>query len=257
MKRMKTRILAIAVLAAVAALFAFPMAANAETLPGKSWQVTFNDQDKMVETYPNGDLVDGSRVIADSLAGMEPGDSITLTISLKQDNADSADWYMSNEVLDSLEAQFASGSAYGYYLTFTSPNKDRTRVLYDSSRVGGDNTDGLYDATNNLEDFFYLDTLSKGQEAKVELTVSLDGETEGNAYFNKDAELKMRFAVEKVTTSNTPPTKSNRNVVVTGDTTNLMPFYIAMGVSGVLMLVLAIASLRSRKRDQEQGGGAR
>ena len=254
MKRMKTRILAIAVLAAVVALFAFPMAANADTLPGKSWQVTFNDQDKMVETYPNGDLVDGSRVIADSLAGMEPGDSITLTINLKQDNADSADWYMSNEVLDS---QFASGSAYGYYLTFTSPNKDRTRVLYDSSRVGGDNTDGLYDATNNLEDFFYLDTLSKGQEAKVELTVSLDGETEGNAYFNKDAELKMRFAVEKVTTSNTPPTKSNRNVVVTGDTTNLMPFYIAMGVSGVLLLVLAIASLRSRKRDQEQGGGAR
>ena len=87
--------------------------------------------------------------------------------------------------------------------------------------------------------------------------MSLDGETEGNAYFNKDAELKMRFAVEKVTTSNTPPTKSNRNVVVTGDTTNLMPFYIAMGVSGVLLLVLAIASLRSRKRDQEQGGGAR
>ena len=260
MRRLNTRVARAIVLAAVVALLALPATAFADELTGDSWWVTFTANDQMRETYKNGDEANGTRLISDAMAGMEPGDSITLTVNLKHENASSADWYMSNEVLDTLETATAQGSAYRYYLSYTGPGAPSGKVLYDSDRVGGDDTQGLRDATNNLDEYFYLDTLSTSQSTGVvTLRIALDGETEGNAYFNQDAVVKMKFAVEKTTTSTTPPAGSNRNVVVTGDDTNLLPFFIAMAVSGVLLAVLGVASVRARKRDRDSlmEGGAR
>ena len=255
MKRI--RFARIAVLAAVVALLAFPATAHADHLTGGNWQVTYTSAGQMEDTYSAKEFVD-------SLSGLEPGDDMTLRVNLKHENKDSADWYMANEVLKSLEGQLtsgatygtASGSAYGYYLTYTGPSGGEPRVLYDSARVGGDESSGLYDATNALDEWLYLDTLAQGQTAHVDLVVSLDGETEGNAYFDTLAQLQMKFAVDptvtRTTTSNTPPVASDRNIVQTGDDSNLFPFYIAMAVSGVLLLALGIVSVRARKRDREE-----
>ena len=242
----RTRILVLGL--AVMLLLALPAAAMADHLSGNTaWQVTFTSEKKMVDNF-------SEKQWADDIGRLQPGDDITFTVNLKQEHPTSCDWYMANEVLKSLEEGVASGSAYSYYLTYTSP-AGVTRVLYDSSRLGGDDSDeGLGDATSGLKDFFFLDNLKKDQTAQVQLVVGLDGETEGNAYFDTLARLKMKFAVEMdtETTSSTKTTTSSRTTVQTGDDTNLFPFFVAMAVSGVLLLALAVYSLRTRKREEKE-----
>jgi len=250
MKRLHILVLAAAV---VALVLAFPGAALAESLAGSSdWAVTYGSDGKMTDTYSES-------TYADDISGLQPGDDITFTVNLNHSNSKQADWYMSNEVIKSLEAGAAEGSAYEYLLTYEGADSSSSRTLYDSQAVGGDNTSGLKEATDagGLEDFFFLERLSKNDSATVKLKVTLDGETEGNDYFDTIARLKMKFAVEPVDTTtppnNTPPKTPS---VQTGDDTNLFPFYVIMGASGLLLLIVAIASVRRRKREQGIGNHA-
>ena len=226
--------------------------ALAESLTGSNnWQVTFNDKAKMVDNYSEKEW-------ADDMYQLQPGDDVTFTVTLKHEHETKADWYMSNEVIKSLEdartsyatdANDPKDSAYEYLLTYKGAN-GKERTLYDSKKVGGDETQGLNEATEALEDFFYLDTLSSGQTAKVNLKVSLDGETEGNDYFDTLAQLKMKFAVELQPDSPNNPDNPRRTIVKTGDETNLLPFYLAMVASGTLLAVLAVQGIRERKSER-------
>ena len=229
-------------------LLALPTAALANHLEGSTdWQVTFNSQGKMVDNFSQKEW-------ADDIGKLQPGDDVTFTVNLKHEHSTACDWYMSNKVLKSLEEGVASGSAYSYYLTYTGP-AGSTRVLYDSNRVGGDDTEeGLGDATSGLKDYFYLDNLKKGQTGEVQLVVGLDGETEGNAYFDTLAQVQMQFAVEMgSSSSSTKTTSKSRTTVRTGDDTNLFPFFVAMAVSGALLLALAVYSLVTRRREEKEG----
>ncbi len=261
MKRM--RVLIVALVAALAC--AFPAVAFADQLTGSSnWSVTFTSDEKMEDNFSANEY-------ADQVGHLQPGDDITFTVALHHENSQAADWYMANEVLKTLEEGSATGSAYGYKLTYIDPSGTE-RELYNSETVGGDSSQGLFEATNALDDYFYLDNLQYGDTASVKLVVSLDGETEGNAYFDKLARLQMKFAVElpspntvenreehttvtENTVNNTTTNQTirandaNRNVVRTGDgMVELMPFFIAMIVSGALFLALAVYSVRLRRR---------
>ena len=240
----------ILVLAAALAL-ALPVAAWAESLSGAdTWNVTYTASGEMSETYPDS--------WADEIGQLQPGDDITLNVSIAHKNGTQADWYLSNEVLKSLEEADAKGSAYAYRLSYNGND------LYNSQKVGGTDSDqGLAEATDALDEWVYLDTLSNGDTGKVTLNVSLDGETEGNAYFNTIAQLKLAFAVQPVVPDKETVTKTKtttvvkhrttpRTVVQTGDDTNLMPFYVAMAVSGLLLVVLGAYGAMQRKREREE-----
>ena len=228
--------------------------ANAELYyGGTDWQVAFTAAGRMESNF-------GSADIADAIAGMQPGDTTIFTIDLANLYPATVDWYMTNEVLYSLEDRSANtateGGAYTYYLTYTEASGEEL-VLFSSDTVGGEGIsqagEGLHEATSALEDYFYLDTFYTGQRGTIRLEIVLDGETQGNDYQDTLADLQMNFAVELEASSpirNTPILQ----VVKTGDETNLVPYLIAMGVSGILLLVLAIYSLKKRKK--EQGGGA-
>ena len=243
-----------AVGAALAVLLALgsPAVARAEHLEGKTnWLVTYTPDEVLKDNYSEQEW-------ADSIAGMQPGDDITLRVNLNQTNENTVDWYMANEVLKTLEeadkGDDAEGSSYEYVLTYVGPNRSRT--LYDSKIVGGDESEGLNEATDALEDYFYLDTLAKGQEGHIDLKVTMDGETEGNAYFDTLARLKMKFAVEHDPNPSVirrrTVTDNGRVVVRTGDETRLFPFYCAMVVSGGLLLLLAVDGVRQRRAAREE-----
>lgn len=243
MKRLHILVL----VAAIAALvLAFPSAAFAESFAGKSgWEVTYTANGKMKDNF-------SQKQYADQISKLEPGDDVTFTVKLHHKNADDADWYMSNEIIDAFETATAKDSLYEYELTYTSPTGKNSRTLFSSKLVGGEGSDGLKELNDvGLKDFFYLDNLSNGQTATVTLKVKMDGETEDNGYFNTDAVLKMRFAVQPVGSD------GKKGAVKTGDDTDLFPFYLIMIVSGALLLVLAIVSLRRRKLDRQVGNHAR
>ena len=268
---MKKRILTSALLAGLLALA--PATARAETLTSER-NVTFTQDNKLSEDRTASD-------VNSAVYDLQPGDDITITLNLKNDNASASNWYMTNEVLQSLEetaGSGASGGAYEYELTYTDPAGTR-EILFTSDTVGGENNGsrvGLKAATSGLEDFLYLDTLQPGQSGAVTLRVALDGETQGNDYQNTLASLQMNFAVD-TTTVNTQTvnrtvegdpvpvddnggqgTDGNGNadgsgsgrtgIVRTGDENDLLPYIIAAGVSGILFLVLAILGVKEQKK---------
>ena len=205
---------------------------------GSGWSVTFNGKE-MTDNFKQKD-------INDSISNLQPGDSVTFTVSLSNTGKEKTDWYMTNKVLRSLEdtQKNAAGGGYTYLLTYTSAGK--TKTLFSSDTIGAqlpdESLEGLHQATNALEEFFFLDELSQKESGVITLKVALDGETQGNAYQDTLADLQMNFAVEM---------RGKKPVVPTGDTRTLVPYVIACGVSGLVLLALAILSLRARGKDKK------
>ena len=240
----------LSVVLAVVVLCSLSVTAFAEHLTGgDGWQVTYTADGDMTDTYSSKEYID-------QISALQPGDDITVTVKLTHENKDDADWYIWNEVIKSLEEGDATGSAYEYELTYIGPD-GAEETLYSSETVGGDESDGLKEATENAlsdEDYLYLDSLAEGEEASVRLKVTMDGETEANAYFDTIGRLKLRFAVEpQPEPEPIQRTRTVGRVVRTGDDANLFPFYVAMALSGVLFTVLAIDSVRRRRKEKEEG----
>lgn len=249
--------------------FALPVTtARADHIEGSTgWYVEYNSAGRLVDNYTQ-------KSWADNVSQLQPGDDITLSIEIRQTNDADSDWYLSNAVLKSLEDEDASGGAYGYRLSYEGPTN--SRVLYESESIGGQGSaDGLAEATNAMDDYFFLGTLSKGETGKVILNVSLDGESEGNAYFDTLAQLSLKFAVEpnvdpetktinKTETNyqtveqpgegqvvNRTVSARKQNLAKTGDQTSMFPVYLAIAGVGIVCLALAIRNVRSKKNKEE------
>lgn len=239
---MKKRVFATVL--SLALLLAFSAAAFAETHTAE-WNVTFTSENRLESNYTAAEL--GRRVYE-----MQPGDTVELKLNLSNAGGAPSNWYLSNAVLQSLEesGNAASGGAYEYELAYTDAAGDET-VLYTSDAVGGErvNSDrvGLKNATEGLEDYIYLDTLDAGAKATVNLRVSLDGETQGNSYQDTLARLQINFAVDPIVSREEVVTRPGLSVVQTGDENKSLPFLIAAGISGLLLLVLALTGMRGRK----------
>ena len=129
---------------------------------------------------------------------------------------------------------------------------EENRTLYSSTTVGGNPNSGQdvseqglmevnealkEDYTHNGVKYFFLDSLSGNQGGRIVLKVALDGETQGNDYQDRIADLRMNFAVQIAGSPNAPKT---------GDDTNLLPYYIGMLISGLLLLYFALDSVTDR-----------
>ncbi len=224
------------------------------------WNVTF-DGSKMNSNFKDSD-------VTDEMANIQPGDSIELKVQVTNSDSARTDWYMTNEVIQTLEdaKDSAEGGAYTYRLTYVGTD-NKESVLYDSETVGGEGEsqsgEGLKQVDNSTQDYFYLGRLSSGESGTVHLTVGVDGETQGNGYQMTLAKLRMNFATEKVTEATTTikenkvekkvPGKDNvitlTKRVKTGDT-NLMLRYCTIALAaGIVCLFLAIFTMKRRKKE--------
>ena len=221
--------------------FGFTGNALAEEYKGtEGWKCEFNGK-KMTTNFNDGDM-------KKDIFTLEPGDKIELKVDLETSSDKDATWYISNEVLKTLEdtQTVAEGGAYTYELLFEDA-KGNMNTIYSSETVGGEGKakelQGLYEATNAMNDFILLDTFKKGETGTVYLNVSLEGETQFNYYQDTLAKLQLKFAAE---TSSEPPTPPK-----TGDTTQTMLFSAAGLVSGLILLYFGIAALRKREKKEE------
>ena len=212
---MKKRILCLAMTLFMVVGSVMPAHAQ-DFVGGNNWAVTFTGKEM------NSNFT--SAAMTEEILNIQPGDSITVKVSIKNEDKEQTDWYMTNEVLKTLEdsVSVAEGGAYTYILTYTGAD-GKENVLYSSQVVGGEEDsskegEGLHQATNGLENYFYLDRLESGQSGSVSLYVQLEGETQGNDYQDTLARLQMNFAVEKV------ETKKVIENVKTGDTSQIMLF---------------------------------
>ena len=214
----------------------------------------------------------GTTVYAEDfkIYGILPGDSIELKVNVQNDSQEDTDWYMSNEVIKSLEeGSTAQGGAYGYQLRYVNAAGEET-VLFDSDTIGGDSgedsgEEALQEVTGSLEDYFYLDRLGSDQGGTVYLTVALDGETQGNDYQNTLAQLQMNFATEIVepdtvqgedkvinrTVKEVDKTIYRTQRVKTGDESQTLLYSAIALVSGLVLLGLGIVALKKKKNREE------
>ena len=211
---MKKRLFSVILLLALIASLSAPVFADHLT-GDPSWTVTFTTAAKIESSFKTSE-------IQDAVSTLQPGDDITVTITLRNKYKESVDWYMMNSIIKSM------------------------RELYNSEKVGGqlaaDDTttpEGLHEVNDALKDYFYLEAMPTNGTGVVTLTVALEGETQGNRYQDTLADLRMRFAAEITPT---------RTVVKTGDETNNMPYYLGMTGSGVIVLLLAIDGVVRRKK---------
>ena len=281
MKKIMKKLVSPALLAA-ALICALSVTAFAELIPTKkSWSVSFTEKKVMVSDFKTKEM-------DDQVYGLQPGDYTDIVLNLKNDYDETVDWYMTNKVLKSLEDTRAEdtglqGGAYSYILTFKNTSTGKETVLFSSDRVGGEGESksgvGLHQATGALQDWFYLDTFKKGEGGTLTLRVALEGETQGNDYQDTLADLQMNFAVElsneettttatsttgsstTTTGSSTTTTRSNSTtstsrsttVVRTGDQNDLFPYFLAAGISGAVLMVLACYGVYRRRKDKEGG----
>ena len=182
--------------------------AFADHYDSDGWSVEFTGSE-MIQNFNSG-------TINEIFSSVEPGDSATVTISLRNSSSGATMWYMHNEAINTLEQirKSAEGGLYSYKLTYTTA-AGVANVLYDSTQVGGENADkrdpeGLNQISDKLKDYFYLDNFGSGQRGTVTLYMELEGETQGNGYQNTNAAVEVQFAVEPVTTGGTTRLYSDR-----------------------------------------------
>ena len=243
--------------------------AQAEELTGSTaWKAEF-DGEGVKSNFT-------SQQMAEEVSGILPGDSIQLHMQVENSSEVDTDWYLSSEIVKSLEESNgnAQGGAYGYRLWYEDPKGEET-ILFDSEAIGGDGAeDALKDATESLEEYLYLDTLAEGEGGEVFLLVSLDGETQGNSYQNTLAQLQLNFAVEESIpesvqgedqviettergedqvirrTERVPSsTAYETRQVKTGDPNQLLLLSAIALASGLVLLVLGMQALKKRKED--------
>jgi len=209
------------------------------------WDAYYDGGSRIESTFSQDQL---NKILSD----LQPGDSAELTVNLQNRYKENIDWWLRNEVFQSFEdsAKSAEGGAYSYTLTYYSPSNEEV-VLYTSDAVGGDETEGLKEATEALKDeeYIHLGDTDPGKSAKVVLVVRLDGETQGNGYQDTLAKLDLQFAVEVNTTETVPPEPIRRKRIIpnTGDFTNMMPWMIACTASGIVILLIALYRLREEE----------
>lgn len=250
-------------ISALAAAFLLP-AALVLTVPtvsyaaGPDGTVTYDGGSKLKETDTGLDIP------------VVPGSTETTEITLQNTAGGSTNWYMSSEVLMSLEdaGKSASGAAYTYTLSYKAPDGS-TRVIYDSSRVGGAGSTGLYEVNDSLGDgYFYLGNLGNGAVGTVCLTVGLNGESGVNEYQALKGTLQTAFAVELVPQGGGGGNVTNlieRQELIqladedvaksglrpkTGDESKILLYVILALLSGVGCMVMGFGAFR---RNTEEG----
>lgn len=240
--------------------------AQAEVIKGKDgWKAEFTG--KEIESNFT------SQAFADEIVGLQGGDSIEIRIAVKNSSDSGTEWYMSNEVLQSLEdGTQAKNGAYKYELTYHGSGDPVT--LFSSESVGGENPlagrEGLHEVSEQLEQYLYLDHLDKGAEGYITLLVTLNGETQNAGYQNTLARLQLNFAVEKTRGSGSgggggsqasSPTAGSGagagslvfspGAVQTSDPGGMVFWSAAALFAGLALFVLALIWQRRNRKEQE------
>lgn len=221
---------------ALACVFGFAGVAQAQT-ENVSWSVTYNADKQMVSDYDQA-------AIDEKLSSLQPGDSFTMSVTLNNDYSSATDWYMTSDAVKTLEeASSASNGAYTYQLIFN----DRT--IYSSDTVGGDGANGFKEIDGATGKWFFLGSIDPDATGTVRIEMSLDGETQGNAYMNTLGTLNVAFAVEE---SGAAAGASDQGSTLTKTNDPFMLALYAIGiVAAVACIAFSLVSLRKLHKGRD------
>ena len=210
----------------------------------------------------DGTSINNSNAAADideEIANLEPGDSVTFVFQYKNESGNDTDWYLDNEVVETLEDSSEAAADGGYtYELINEGKKEGTVTIFSSAAVAGadaENPDkedkGLKSATNATDDWLYIDTLKNGQSGVTKLTVALDGESQANGYQSTKGQLRIAYGVENAAAGEIIYNHIPGKTVKTGDDANLLLPVLLLTLAAIL-LILTILSFRKDRKEGEE-----
>ncbi len=179
--------------------------AQAETA-GIGWEVTY-DGSKITSSYDAANC---------KISNVMPGDTIEYTVQYNNASGAEANFYMNADVVKSLEkGSEATGGAYSYKIT----QSGNEIPLFDSETVGGDADAaiakvGLDQVNGNEGSYFSLGSLADKASGSVTVSITLDGNSQTNAYMATLAELEIKFGAEPTSSAREGDTVEKHNSVV-------------------------------------------
>ena len=154
---MKKKVLCLAM--ALVMLAGGSLTAHAEELKGQDgWRAEFNGK-KIVSNFDSGTL-------ADEAGNVQPGDSITLKVEIKNSDTGSTDWYMTNEAIQSLEDAAEAPKGYSYQVTLHAGNQ---------GTIGGQDSVTISDLQYGAQVSFDLSTIQVTDDRYYVKGVRLSG----------------------------------------------------------------------------------
>lgn len=167
-------------------------------------------------------MTDGK--LGTAFEGMAPGEEATQTITMRNDNKKTVDFYMDATAIEALEDNTMTARGAGYDIVLKAGEKE----LY-NSKVGGygednENAAGSAEgikAMNDgaLEGYVLVATLAPGDTEQINLTVKLDGEAMDNsgAIDYSDAFGQFGFNFKVAYEDPAEPTIVTKTITKTGE----------------------------------------
>lgn len=223
-----------------------PQMAFAEEFSNSDAKCSF-DGNEISSNFDSSDL-------ATFMSNLEPGDSLEYKVTYVNASGKTTEWYMLNDVLETLEENknVAENGGYSYMLKNVGPDGTET-VYFDNTKVGGDDSpaglEGLKQATNATKNYFFIQQLAPGQSGTTVLRVELDGETQVNDYMDTKAVIRLAYAAEIITPAKGNDKKSDpeNSTTKTGDPFDLIPGLLLMTAALIIGMLAFIAWRRERK----------
>ena len=163
-----------------------------------------------------------------SFTNVMPGDTLAASVKVKND--------ASNKVKIYLRAKDASENRDFLNQLQLTVTQDDTAVLYD----------GPAGETGTLTDWVCLGTFYSDTEVNLDVKLHVPIELD-NEFQNIKTELQWEFKADDFVDE-----ASDSDVPKTGDQSNLIPALLVLAVSLLAMVVLLIALVRKRKKEEDQ-----
>lgn len=223
---MKSKLFGIVLSIATVMLSCAPVVAAQDTL------VTFEGDSQKFITQ------EGS---SEGFEDMQPGETRSVTVRLKNDNNSTMDFFMSTEILDNIAEKGNKDAVYDFSISRDNDTFFATVIGASGNTIG---EEYLTD-DNNIK----LATLAKGEESLVTISLSLDGDSTENTYMNQEGQIKLRFSagtpVENLGETQTIIQRVV-NYVKTGDSA---PYVLMGGLLVVSALGIIIFVKKSKKKE--------
>lgn len=184
-------------------------------------------------------FLDGSKDLFDNFKNIMPGETRQQNITLKNDDHRELRFYLSADVLNSLDTDTSGLSIYNISIT------NNGEVFYDGTL---DDLAAL--SAGRMSDDTLLATLQKGEETKVTMVLEVDGDSMDNTYQNREGLIQFNFSVEELDDESTivEVVRTVYQGVRTGDATIIAPIIGLLVISGLTVIFLV-----KRKKDKEVG----
>lgn len=202
-------------------MIAMMMMLSIATVQAEDTNVTFDgDSEDFI-------FLDGSQDLFDNFKNIMPGETRVQKIKLHNDDHREMKFYLSVDVLDSLDVDTSGYSVY------TISIENNGEEFYNGTL---DDLAAL--SAGSMSEDTMLAELSKGESTEITMTLYVDGDSMDNTYQNKEGMVQFNFSVEE---EDDPVTIIEVvKKVFTGDNTNVAALLGLVVVSAVLIIFFVV-----------------